>query len=308
PQPPVSTAPQAGPGQVSKATFAVDLLQALGIQPQQGGTFADITASNPDFGYVTAAANTGILPADGPDLYGVLDQVPLAEADAAVWAALGIGTPSDEPGGSASAWGNVVGLNPTGLSTTQPLTLTGLQTFLQNLHTLQQGYQLDANGVLHVVYPVANEYNATFSQMPPDVLSTLYANPTAVQSAITQTYQFFDGITAHLQGIDMQVSLPNPMGSSWFAYAVSGGTLQYSLNSGNTWTTVTALDTRNLTEQGLTGGSSLWLKAPENGGMSITYNELAPATQGVGSSVVLGEIQLQNNDGTWTVQRVNVNG
>ncbi len=308
PSPPVSTAPQAGPGQVSKETFAVELLQALNIPPQQNGSFADVPTGSADLGYVTAAANSGILPADGPNLYGAGDQVTLAQADSAIWTALGIGHASDEPGGSPSAWGNVVGLNPTGLAVNQPLTQTSTQILLQNLHTLEQSYRLDASGDLHVVYPVADEFNNTFSQMPTDVLNTLYATPTDIQSAITQTYQFFDSITAHLQGSDMVVSLPNPMGSSWFAYAVSSGTLQYSLDGGTTWTAATVLDTRILSEQGLPDTSTLLLKTTVGSELSISYNQLAPATQGVGSSVALGEVQIENSNNTWTVQRVDING
>ena len=309
PPPPVSTVPQAGPGQVTKESFAVGLFQALNILPQSGGSsYSDVSPSNPNASYVTAAANDGILPADSGTLYGVADQVTVAQADAAVWAALGISHAIDEPGGSPSRWGSVVNLSPTGLSTSEPLTETAAQSFLQNLHILQQGYSVDSGNLLHVAYPVADEYNATFSQMPANVMNTLYATPSAVQSAITQTYQFFNELTANLEGTDVVISLPNPMGSLWFASAVSIGTLQYSLNGGNTWTSVTVLDTRNLTEQGLSGGSTLLLKAPADAGVAIAYNQLAPATQGAGSSVVLGELQIQNSNGTWTVQRINVNG
>lgn len=310
PQPPVVVPqPPLPANEVPRWSFDQQLLTALNIAPDNTGVspYDDIAATNPNWGYVHSAIEHGLVPADSATHSGAYEAITLQMADTAYWNALGISSSdgSYQPGANPVAWAGMIGLNPPGLSGTSDLSPQDIDTFFANLNNLMQGYRTMGNNTYQVVYPPADEASATFAG---DSLNgqLFFPNSSAVQQAIQEVYQFYDKITVQEQAGNLILTMPNLIGTDWFAYASTTNDIQYSLDGGMTWQSTSALDTRNLAGDSQAAyATQILLKAPDENGISLSISQLLPSFRG---SVVLGELQISTQNGQLLVNRINVAG
>jgi hypothetical protein len=286
---------------LTQGEFLVQFLQTLGVQPvpMTKSPFDDVKVTDSDAGYVNAALLDNLVHPDTPTHFGVSDPVPMNWIDGMYWTFKGMAHPTYEPGVDQYHWGQIIGLNVPGVGQMQNLVPSQVPVVLGNLKALQQGYQQTPTGVYQIRYPAADEYNATFAT--DSVNGRSFFNATTAQQAILKTYGFFNNMTATVSGTDTMISIPNLVGSQWFAYATSTNGIQYSLDGGKTWQSTPVFDTRNLPAAAVPSSQgTLLLKYPTTDGMGISFNQLLPSFAG---SVSLGMLTLGYSNGQLTVQR-----
>ncbi|MCL6516921.1 hypothetical protein [Alicyclobacillus sp.] len=301
PASPPDTAPQAAsiPGAVSKARLVADLVAALGIPAAapSASPYDDLPAADPSYPAVATAVSRGLIAPFSTTHFGAGDVVTLQTAEQMVWNQLGITSARYQPGGSLGAWAQAVGLTTGIAGGTAYLTQADETRFVQNLRDLRSGGVL-SGGVLQVRYTPQDEWTWTFAgDQTPDGMPD-YPTDAAIQEAITRTYRFFNGITARLQGTDLVAELPVDPDGRWFAYASTAGDVQYSVDGGATWKTVSAFDGRDLAGAG-TLPAKVWVKVPAGAPLQVTYNNMVPAAHG---SVVLGWVSISVNPSTGAPQ------
>lgn len=303
PQPPLPA------NEVPRWSFDQQLLSALNMSPDSSGAspYNDISSSDPNWGYVHAAIEYGLVPADSAIHSGAYEAITLQMADTAYWNALGISAADAtyQPGGNPVTWASNIGLNPAGLNPTDPLSPQDVAAFFSNLSNMSRGYTSTGDGSYQIVYPVMDEASATFAGDSANGVP-FFSSGTAIQQAIDEVYQFYDGVTVQQQGSELLIRMPNLLGTNWFAYATTTNDIAYSLDGGVTWQSTSALDTRNLAgnAQAATANSIL-LRVPAQDGATLSISQLLPS---FGGSVVLGELQVSAPNGQLLVNRINVAG
>ncbi|QSO51448.1 hypothetical protein JZ785_21920 [Alicyclobacillus curvatus] len=323
PPPPVDTAPQAStlPGMVSKGQMVSDLANALGLTPSSlpaTSPFDDLPVTSPYFTGDEAAMQAGLASpfftstnAATPSHFGAGDVVTLQDAEQFYWNYLNIQHPSFEPGGTMAAWASIIGLTQ-GLQQNGPyLSTADEQQLLLNLKGLLAGMVLNqttgsgstgntgttvGTSPVQMRYTPEDEYLWTFSGAVDGNGYPVYSG-SSVQTAITNTYAFYNNITMQVVGGDLQVTIPVNADQRWFGYVRSQNGIQYSTDGGATWTSAEYFDGSTSTATG-----SVIVRAPLADGMSITYNNMVAS---VGGSIVLGWVNLsQSATGGITVERV----
>lgn len=294
--------------EVSRVDFLIPLMKALQIAPDPSGTspYDDIVAADPNWGYVHAAIEDNILQPDSTTHSGAYEAITVGMADEMYWNALGISDAAFEPGETPTLWANVIGLNPQGVAATDNLTPDEMTFMMNQITDEQQGYSEDASGLYHVVYTPENEAEATFAGDSQNG-NAFYTSNTAVQNAIMEAYQFFDAMTVQNQDGTLLVTMPNLVGTAYFAYLGGAGDFSYSVDGGTSWIPASSLDTRHLALQSNGGNAdaTILLKIPSGTSVDISLNQLFPS---IGGSVLLGEVEIgQHADGSLDVQRLNVN-
>jgi hypothetical protein len=287
PQGPQDTNPQAStiPGAVSKETLVKDLTTILNVSksaPTQS-EYDDVPLSNPDAAAITTAVNQHWISAFSSTHFGAGDVVTLRDAEQFYWNYLNIQQGQYQPGQTVDQWAAFIGLEDN-VNHTQYLMVTDEQQFLKNLSALLKGY-IQSGNTYHVRYTPKDEYTATFAGAKSSNGATFFPSTSDIQTAITNTYNFFNGITVQQQGSSLVTTVPLPADGTWFAYATTTNDIQYSLDNGATWKSAPYLDSTTLRVR----PSQVLLKVPSNDGVTISFNKMMPAFQG---STVLGMVNI----------------
>ncbi|OFW77658.1 MAG: hypothetical protein A2201_00630 [Alicyclobacillus sp. RIFOXYA1_FULL_53_8] len=293
--------------EVTRAEFEKQLLGVLGIAPDATGTspYDDIAANDPNWGCVHAAIEHNLLVTDSPSHSGAYEAITLQTADQTYWNYLGITDSAFQPGLDPVTWAGIVQLNPPGLSASTALSAEDLTVFMQNLSHLVQGYAPTPTGGYRIDYPAADEAAATFAGDNWNG-QPFYTSNTDVQTAIIEVYHFFDQINVAQAGTNLVLTVPNLLGTNWFFYAGTTGDIQYSVDGGSTWQTTPVLDTRNLAgSTAALSSSTILVRVPADNGLTLSINQLMPQFAG---SLVLGELQMNLQQGVLNVQRINLSG
>jgi hypothetical protein len=205
--------------------------------------------------------------------------VTLHDAEQFYWNYLNITQGQYQPGQTVDQWAAFIGLEDN-VNHTKYLMATDEQQFLKNLSALLKGYTQSGN-TYHLRYTPQDEYTATFAGAKSSGGGAFFSSTSDIQTAITNTYNFFNGITVQQQGDSLVTTVPLPADGTWFAYATTTNDIQYSLDNGATWETAPYLDSTTLHVR----PSQVLLKVPSNDGVTISFNKMMPAFHG---STVLG--------------------
>jgi hypothetical protein len=286
-QGPQDTNPQASsiPGAVSKETLVKDLTTLLNVSktaPTQSA-YDDVPLSNPDAAAITTAVNQHWISPVSSTHFGAGDVVTLHDAEQFYWNYLNIQQGQYQPGQTVDQWAAFIGLEDN-VHHTQYLMVTDEQQFLKNLSALLKGY-IQSGNTYHVRYTPKDEYTATFAGAKSSSGGTFFPSTSDIQTAITNTYHFFNGITVQQQGNSLLTTVPLPADGTWFAYATTTNDIQYSLDNGATWKSAPYLDSTTFRVR----PSQVLLKVPSNDGVTISFNKLMPTFQG---STVLGMVNI----------------
>ncbi|GMA57643.1 hypothetical protein GCM10025858_21460 [Alicyclobacillus sacchari] len=179
------------------------------------------------------------------------------------------------------------------------LTPQELATLVSNLHNTLQGFVETAKNTWQICYPIADEAVASFTGDSRGG-QPFFSSDASIQSAVEQTYQFFDSLRVVKQGNQYVLVVPTPPTGTGFGYITTFGNVTYEISGQSKWTNTFALDTRNLQWP---KGHTLWVQIPSSG-LTVTWNLMLPQLSG---TVVLGEIQLSASTQGPQVQRININ-
>jgi hypothetical protein len=83
-----------------------------------------------------------------------------------------------------------------------------------------------------VRYTPKDEYTATFAGAKSSSGAAFFPSTSDIQTAIINTYNFFNGITVQQQGSSLVTTVPLPADGTWFAYATTTNDIQYSPDNG----------------------------------------------------------------------------
>ncbi|MCY0896282.1 MAG: hypothetical protein OWS03_08355 [Alicyclobacillaceae bacterium] len=277
--------------EVSVETFVSNLLQAEGVAGDSTGKspYIDLPTSSPFYPAMNKAMELGIWTPSSSTMSGAYTPVTVSMADQMYWSFLGLSDPAFQPGGNPVAWANIVGFNPPGVQATADITPSNLQTMMVNLANEQAGFaQSGSTDAYQVVYPPENEAIATFAG---DSLNgqPFFTSNQAVQTAIDDTYHFYDGIQVTIPEGEgtWTVSLPAPLSEGEFAVLAAEG-MQYSTDGGVTYHEANRVDTLRVLPAGSATG--LTLKLPIRSELTVSYNQLLPSLAG---STTLGDVSLR---------------
>ncbi|EJY56556.1 hypothetical protein URH17368_0521 [Alicyclobacillus hesperidum URH17-3-68] len=280
---------------------AVD--QAFGVAPDTSGTspYADLSTNSPAWGYVHASIEKGIYQPISSNQAGVFAPLTVAMADQVLWNAYGISSDDAayQPGGSPVAWASAVGLVPSPWKSTDFLTPQELATVVSNVHNNLKGFVETGKSSWQICYPIGDEATASFAGDSRNG-QPFFPSNASVQSAVGQTYQFFDSLQVVKQGHSYVLVVPNPPTGTGFCYITTFGNVTYEISGQSKWTNAFVLDTRDVQ---WAKGHTLLVLIPSSG-LTITWNQMLPLFSG---TVVLGELQLSAGAQGLQVQRMNIN-
>ena len=265
-------------------------------------------ATDSSWAYISAALQDGFISPDSQTHFGANDAVTLNMVDNMYWTWLNMGHVSYQPGQSVTGWAQSIGLNPSGVANTSPLTSAEVTQVLGNLEALTHGFAKTSDGTAtlwRIYYPPQDEYNATFSQL------TVSGNPVYSQSSASQVidkvYQFFNSITVTPSGDNLVISMPSTVNTPYFAYAGTSGDIHYNLFNGDgaSWVSAPVFDGRNIVAADLPANvTQVLLRVPKTSGVTLSFNEQIPS---LGGSVTLGEIEISWTSSGVVVKRLSLN-
>ncbi len=277
--------------EVSVQTFVSSLLQADGVAGDSTGKspYIDLPTTSPFYPAMNKAIELGIWTPPSSTMSGAYTPVTVSMADHMYWSFLGLSDPAFQPGGNPVAWANIIGFNPPGLEASSDITPSNLQMMMVNLANEQAGFaQSGSTDLYQVVYPPENEAIATFAG---DSLNgePFFTSNQAVQTAIDDTYHFYDGIqvTVPAGATTWTVSIPAPLSEGEFA-VLAGEGMKYSTDGGETYHEANRVDTLRVLPAG--SGTGLTLRLPISSELTVSYNQLLPSLAG---STTLGDVSLR---------------
>jgi hypothetical protein len=277
--------------EVSVQTFVSSLLQAEGVAGDSTGKspYIDLPTTSPFYPAMNKAIELGIWTPPSSTMSGAYTPVTVSMADHMYWSFLGLSDPAFQPGGNPVAWANIIGFNPPGLEASADITPSNLQMMMVNLANEQAGFaQSGSTDLYQVVYPPENEAIATFAG---DSLNgePFFTSNQAVQTAIDDTYHFYDGIqvTVPAGATTWTVSIPAPLSEGEFA-VLAGEGMKYSTDGGETYHEANRVDTLRVLPAG--SGTGLTLRLPISSELTVSYNQLLPSLAG---STTLGDVSLR---------------
>ncbi|MFB5190817.1 hypothetical protein [Alicyclobacillus fastidiosus] len=281
------------------------LLQAVetsfGISATASGasTYDDIASSDAHFATVATAIRDHVFTPPSTTHSSAYEAVSVDTADQVLWNAFGITDAAFQPGGSPFAWANAVGLNPSGVQSTDLLTPQELTEIASNLANQKAGFEKMGSGSYQIDYPIRDEAVATFAGDSTGGQPFFTSNQ-AVQTAILNTYQFFDNIQVTDENGAWALTMPGLAATSWFSYTTTLGQVSYELPGDSTWSSTNVLDSRDLS---LSGDETVKVLIPQSSSITISINQMLPD---LGGTVALGELQVGVTNGALSVERIDV--
>ncbi|WAH41694.1 hypothetical protein NZD89_26375 [Alicyclobacillus fastidiosus] len=274
---------------------------SFGISATASGTspYDDIAATDAHFATTATAIRDHLYTPPSSTHSGAYEAVSVATADQVLWNAFGITEAAYQPGGAPFAWANAVGLNPTGVQSTDLLTAQELAEMMSNLANQKAGFEKLGNNSYQIDYPIRDEAVATFSGDSAGGQPFFTSNQ-AVQTAIINTYQFFDNIQVTDENGTWELTMPGLAASSCFSYTTTLGQVSYELPGETTWSSTDVLDSRDLD---LTGDETVKVLIPETSGITVSLNQMLPD---FGGTVALGELQIGVANGALSVERIDI--
>ncbi|GMA51075.1 hypothetical protein GCM10025857_24320 [Alicyclobacillus contaminans] len=303
PEGPADTTVQAStiPGAVSKEKLVADFAAAVGATATvpSSSPYDDVPTSDPNAGAVLQAVSNHWITPFSASHFGAGDVVTLQDADQLYWNYLKITDGRYQPGQTWSAWADDTELT-NGVQQTEYLMADDEQKWMANLTDLLRGYSASTEGTATLRYTPEEEYAATFSKAVTATGTPVFTSTTDIQTAIVNTYRFFNSVTVQYGADDVTVRLPLAADGTWFVYGSSTQDVSYSLDGGASWTTADVFDSTRLSSR----PSSVLVRAASANGLWITYNKLVPAIAG---SVALGMVHVWvDPDGSLRVARIPV--
>lgn len=237
------------PRGVTKQTAITILERTLGVKPDSTGKnpYSDVSASH--WGYIHTALEKGWIKPDGSTTFGANDSVTVAWVDQFFWSYLGMGHAQYQPGGYASAWANIYGVNR-GLNTANANVMPKDMGILRNnLVELQRGWYY-SDGEYHLLVPPVDESLYQTGNTQPIIPANLF------QNILTKSIRIMDSVTFQVRNNQVEVVLPTISDANdWaFTVGVSKGNLTYSFDGGQTWKSSNGFFTNLWTIGGKTWG------------------------------------------------------
>ncbi|WAH36708.1 hypothetical protein [Alicyclobacillus dauci] len=297
----VQPQPKLPANEVATWQFLQGVEKQFGVTPSSTGAskYDDIASSDSHWGIVQSAIAKGIYQPPSATHSGAYAAIDAKTADTILWNAFGLKNGAFQPGADPSDWANIVGLNPSGIQSTDLLTPQELTEIMSNLADNQQGFRVTGANSYQIDYPIEDEATATFTGATSSGKPFFPSNQD-VQAAITNTYQFYDGMHLTNESGTWVLSIPSLSGTKWFSYTSTLGDVQYQLPGDSTWQSASTLDSRELQ---VSPTDQIRIRIPQDNGLTITMNQMLPD---FGGTVTLGSLDIELGTGGPVVHRVDI--